>query len=758
MPPTAESQLADAIGAFTHDLWVPRCTAFPESEPGTILADHTGPRTLAAGAPGEGRREAATEHGVGLHPVEVELRGRRERQAHRPRRNYATLSRVSEPISFKNGLAVALASAVTACGAPPPLDLEAGAPADWPAYGGAAGGGHYSAADEITRENVSRLEVAWVHRSGDFREGSNPLEKDGTLDNLADLAPPSALQVTPIVVENTLYYCTPFNRVFALDPESGEERWVFDPDVDVDQEGLLVCRGVSSWIDAEAARGAPCRHRIVMGTLDARIIALDGATGQRCADFGSNGEIDLTVGLSEHAAEEYSVTSPPAILGDTLITGAMVIDSARDDVPAGVVRAFDLRTGAFRWGWNPVEPGEHEVDADGRYVAGTTNVWSIISVDAERNLVFVPTGNSSPDYYGGDRHGLDHFSSSVVALDGTTGEVRWHYRTVHHDVWDFDVPSQPTLVDLPIDGRIVPAVVQVTKMGLTFVLDRDTGKPIFPVEERPVPQDGAVPGEYLSPTQPFPTRPPPLHPLGITPDDAWGFTFWDRGACRRRLEELRTGPIYTPIGLQGTVFYPSQQGGNNWGAPAVDPVRHVMIANTTRMPFALTLVPRDRCDEPSRSPRMSQTGSPYCLDLEYLVSPLGAPCTAPPWGTLSAVDLAEGTLLWEVPLGTLEGMAPWPVSRIRGTPTFGGPAVTASGLIFIAATTDPYLRAFDVETGEELWRGELPTTGNAVPMTYRVRAEGRQYVVIAAGGHFSGQTPAGDHLVAFALPESHDRP
>ena len=435
----------------------------------------------------------------------------------------------------------------------------------------------------------------------------------------------------------------------------------------------------------------------------------------------------------------------------------MVIDSARDDVPAGSSAPFDLRTGAFRWGWNPVEPGEHEVDADGRYVAGTTNVWSIISVDAERNLVFVPTGNSSPDYYGGDRHGLDHFSSSVVALDGTTGEVRWHYRTVHHDVWDFDVPSQPTLVDLPIDGRIVPAVVQVTKMGLTFVLDRDTGKPIFPRRGAAGPQDGAVPGEYLSPTQPFPTRPPPLHPLGITPDDAWGFTFWDRGACRRPRGASDGSDLHAdrPAG-NGLLPVPAgreQLGGARGGpgAPRDDRKHdaHALRADAGAARSMRRAVPL--------SPHVAD-GLAVLPDLEYLVSPLGAPCTAPPWGTLSAVDLAEGTLLWEVPLGTLEGMAPWPVSRIRGTPTFGGPAVTASGLIFIAATTDPYLRAFDVETGEELWRGELPTTGNAVPMTYRVRAEGRQYVVIAAGGHFSGQTPAGDHLVAFALPESHDRP
>ena len=630
----------------------------------------------------------------------------------------------------------------------PPLAWAAGAESiGWPAYGGSPGGGHYTAAAQLTKDNVDGLQVAWMHRSGDFREGVIT-GVDG-FDASGQAA--SAFVNTPIVVRDTLYYCTPFNRVFALHPATGAERWRFDPGVNIDEEHLTNCRAVSSWADAEAQPGDPCAHRIILPTLDGRIFALDGATGKRCPGFGDNGEIDLTAGLTEHGAKEYGITSAPAILGDALITGAYVLDSFRADVPSGVVRAYDLRNGAFRWGWNPVPPGAEPVDADGNFIPGTTNVWSTISVDAERNLVIVPTGNSSPDYFGGDRGGnLDHYSSSVVALDGGTGEVVWSYQTVHHDIWDFDVPSQPTLVDVTIDGRTSPAVVQATKMGLTFVLHRETGAPLHPVEERPVPQTGAVPGEYLSPTQPFPLKPEPLHQLGISPDDAWGFTFWDKGECRRKLEELTTGPIYTPISEKGTVMYPSNIGGQNWGAPAVDPGRGLMVTNTKHVGMVLRLAPRAECDQ-SANVGMPQRGAPYCVFMNPLLSSWGAPCTKPPWGTLDAVDLSSGRIKWRVPLGNLKHLAPWPVSlMIKGTIEFGGPMVTAAGLTFIAATADRQIRAFDTDTGAELWRDELPTTGNSVPMSYV--SGGKQFVVVAAGGHFTSPSPPGDYLVAYSLP------
>jgi len=616
---------------------------------------------------------------------------------------------------------------------------------DWPAYGSAPGGGHFSNAEQINKANVSGLELAWTHRSGDFRAGLQNLTEEVTADTLSSR--PSSFMGTPIMVEDTLYYCTPFNRVFALDPATGEERWSFDPGVDVSKEAITNCRAVSSWKDNQQPQGV-CSHRIITGTLDARLIVLDGATGKPCTDFGDNGQVYLTEGLTEHIALEYSITSAPAIIGDLVVTGAFVLDSNRPGVPSGVVRAYNIRSGEFVWGWNPVHPDHPQTDEDGNFVAGSTNVWSTISVDAERGLVIVPTGNSSPDYYGGDREGhKDYYSSSIVALDANTGEVVWHFQTVHHDIWDYDVPAQPTLVDVTIKGKTRPAVVQVTKMGMTFVLDRETGQPLHPVEERPVPQTGAVPGEYLSPTQPFPLKPEPLHQLGMTPDDAWGLTFWDKGSCRKKLEAISTGPIYTPPSLQGTVLFPSNLGGNNWGAPAVDLNRQIMITNTKHFPMNVKLAPRKDCPEGLPFP---QNGSPYCVIMEPVVSSLGMPCAAPPWATLDATDLSSGEILWQIPLGTLEGLAPWPFYHfIDGGMEMGGPMVTASGLIFIAATSDSYLRAFDIDDGTELWKTKLPTTGNAVPMTYMY--QGNQYVVVAAGGHFTSPMPAGDHVMAYRL-------
>ena len=348
---------------------------------------------------------------------------------------------------------------------------ETAATVEWPAYGSAPGGGHYTSATQITKDNLDQLALAWSHRSGDYVSGTQTLSET-TSESMRQR--PTNFMPTPIMVGDTLYYCTPFNRVFALDPATGEEKWVFDAEVDMAVEGITNCRAVSSWIDPNGS-GEACDHRIMLGTLDARLIALDAQTGKRCNAFGGNGEVSLVAELGEHAPHEYGITSAPAIIGDLVITGAFVQDSTRPDIPSGVVRAYNIRTGEFAWGWNPVHPDRPQRDADGNFVSGTTNVWSTISVDAERGLVIVPTGNSSPDYYGGDRDGhLDYYSSSVVALNAADGTVAWHYQTVHHDIWDFDVPAQPTFVDLTINGTTRPAVVQVTKMGMTFVLDRQT--------------------------------------------------------------------------------------------------------------------------------------------------------------------------------------------------------------------------------------------------------------------------------------------
>jgi quinoprotein glucose dehydrogenase len=557
--------------------------------------------------------------------------------------------------------------------------------------------------------------------------------------------------VTPILWEDTLLFCTPFNRVVALDAETGEERWSHDPEVDLENRFHLACRGVSTWRDESRAPAEACATRVVSGTLDARLIALDARTGEPCADFGSAGEVDLSLGVGQARPEEYAVTSPPAIIGGRAIVGTFVRDNYSTDVPGGVVRAYDLRTGALAWAWDPIPPGAAP-EPDGRYRRATANAWSVLSVDRERNLVFVPTGNAGPDFYGDARDGLDHYSSSVLALDASSGQVVWHFQTVHHDLWDYDVPAQPTLFDFPSDRGPLPALVQSTKMGHLFFLHRETGAPLFPVEERPVPQ-GAAPGEFLSPTQPFPTRPPPLHPPDFGPEDAWGLTFWDRGKCREMLASMRHEGIFTPPSIQGSVLNPGALGGGNWGGVTIDPERKILVVNTLHMPMGTRLVPREEYDARDEGESFSpMKGTPYGLDLFPLLSPLGAPCNAPPWGKLNAVSIATGEILYQVPLGTAQDLAPWPFSMLKGAPNLGGPISTGSGLTFIAATSDDYLRAFATATGEELWRGRLPAGGQATPMTYR--RGGRQFVVIAAGGHHILRTTPGDELMAFALPES----
>jgi quinoprotein glucose dehydrogenase len=641
--------------------------------------------------------------------------------------------------------AALVCAALAACGpAAGPVDYS-GPTAEWPEWGAAPGGGRFSPLGQITRENVAALEVAWTYHTGHLRGDAKYV----------------VFQASPLVVDGTLYLCTPYDELIALDPETGEERWRFDAEIAADEAYVINCRGVSTWLDPSAPQGVSCRRRIVMGTVDARLIEVDARTGERCREFGSGGEIDLRPGLGEVRKGDYGVTSPPVIVRDRIVTGAMVIDDTRVDVPGGVVRAFDVRSGKRVWGWDPVPPGRPPLppgpDGQPRYERGTSNAWTALSADPERGLVFVPTGNTSPDYYGAHRNGLDHYSSSVVALDAETGRVRWHFQAVHHDLWDYDSPAQPTLFDFPGAAGPVPALALPTKMGHLFLLNRETGEPLFPVEERPVPQAGAVEGESLSPTQPFPTRPPPLHPATLTPDEAWGFTFWDRGRCREKIASLRSDGIFTPPSTQGSVHYPGMVGGMNWGSVSVDPGRHLLLTNLMRVATEVRLVPRaeferEHSGENVAPPWEPQLGTPYGLYRTPLLSPFGAPCNPPPWGTLAAVDLASGDVRWDVVLGTTRGLAPWPLWLALGAPNLGGSIATASGLVFIGATTDAYLRAFDVETGAELWKGRLPYSAHATPVTYRIRPDGKQYVVIAAGGHQLLGTEIGDALVAFALP------
>ncbi|MEE2678569.1 MAG: pyrroloquinoline quinone-dependent dehydrogenase [Myxococcota bacterium] len=634
---------------------------------------------------------------------------------------------------------------VLACGAPAP---EPGGPlGGWPAYGGSEAATRYSPLTQIDPQNVDDLEIAWVYRSGDFDDGTGGAKM------------PSALQVTPILVDESLVFCTPFNRVISLDAETGQERWVHDPEVDHTGMYLVNCRGVSAWRDARAEPGAACATRIFTGTLDARLIALDATTGQPCRDFGDDGTVDLRGGVGDVRPGEYGVTSAPLVIGDRVVTGTMVLDNRRADMPGGVVRAFDARTGEQLWAWDPVPDDAPPPPAGVAYRRGTTNAWTTLSGDPELSLVFVPTGNTSPDYYGGHRDGLDEYSSSIVALDANTGDVAWSFQTVHHDVWDYDVAAQPVLFDFHRNGEVIPAVVQATKMGHLFFLDRRNGVPLFPVEELPVPQ-GPVDGESLSPTQPFPTRPPPIHPAELTPEDAWGPTPWDRWECEEKIASLRSEGIFTPPSLQGTVQFPGYVGGVNWGSLSIDEGRGILVVNSSQVAGLIRLIPRPEWNAmfPDGPPDFGfepQAGTPYGVQRDVLMSGSGAPCNPPPWGKLFGIDVATGEIRWERPLGTSRDMAPFPVWLFlpEGVPNLGGPVTTASGLTFIGATTDHYLRAFDTETGEELWRGRLPTGAQATPMTYRLREDGPQWVVVAAGGHGLFGVPAGDSLVAFTLPE-----
>jgi quinoprotein glucose dehydrogenase len=650
---------------------------------------------------------------------------------------------------LRRAFALAAATALAALACSRAVPVPPGGPiAGWPEYGGTAGGTRHSPLTQITPENVGALTVAWTYHTGDMDDGSHGMGMR------------SSFQATPILVGDTLYLCTPFNRVIALNAESGAERWTYDPHASREGVYNLNCRGVTAWFDARAAEGAACRTRIFTGTLDARLIALDADTGKPCAGFGSGGTVDLREGIGDTEPGEYGVTSPPAVLGDRVITGALVLDNRRTDAPGGVVRAWDARTGARVWAWDPVPPGSPAFPGGPghAYRRGTANAWTAFSVDPVLGIVYVPTGNTAPDYYGGQREGLDFYSSSVVALDGATGLVRWHFRTVHHDLWDYDAPSQPVFLDFRKNGVAVPALIQATKMGHLFFLDRRTGEPLFPVEERPVPQRG-VPGETLSPTQPFPIVPAPLHPATLTPDDAFGFTFWDRGKCRALIAAARSEGIFTPPSLEGSIQYPGMVGGENWGSGSVDADRGVFVINTMRLATYIRLVPRAEYLKqfPNGPPKFGfepQDGTPYALERHFLLSPLGAPCNPPPWGTLTAIDVATGAVRWEVALGTTRDLAPFPVWLFapKGVPNIGGPVTTASGLTFIGATTDRYLRAFRTDTGEELWRARLPTTAHATPMTYRLREDGRQYVVVAVGGHGLIPSKPGDSLIAFALP------
>lgn len=631
---------------------------------------------------------------------------------------------------------------------PAPDDLS------WSSYGGDPGHARHSALRQITAANVAHLQPAWTYRTGEIaRRGA--AARHGKFQN------------TPILAAGHLVLCTPFNRVVALDPATGAERWVFDAGVATDQgtpDEKYNCRGLAQWSDpdAAAAAGQPadCGLRLFMGTTDRRVIALDARTGRPCAGFGTDGQLRVPLDRPGLREAELQFASAPAVVGDVVVLGSASGDNGRAHGPAGTVRAFDARSGVPRWTFDPIPRAFDPVASpswagDSAAATGQANVWGPISVDPARDLVFLPTSSPSPDFYGGLRAGDNRYANSVVALRGATGAVAWHFQTVHHDLWDYDVPAGPTLVDFRKDGRVRPALVFATKTGFLFVLDRETGEPLTAVEERPVPASD-VPGEAASPTQPFSIGQPVLAPQRVTEDDAFGLMIWDRLACRDRIRAAaRNEGVFTPPSLGGgTLIVPMDGGGANWGGVAVDPSRNRVFVNTNRAIHHVTLLPPEEAAR--RKPLEPKTeislmrGAPYGMIRRLVTSPLGLPCNKPPWNVLAAVDIETGRLAWEATLGNTKELAPLGLAFRFGTPGFGGPIATAGGVVFIGATMDRLLRAFDAQTGAELWAGALPHGGHATPMTYAIG--GRQYVVIAAGGHPNAGDPVGESVVAFALP------
>lgn len=632
----------------------------------------------------------------------------------------------------------------------PPASLPLG---EWTHYGNDAGGSRYSPLDQINPDNVGSLRPVWTYHTGE--SGYRP---DGFFGGTL------TIEATPLKIGERLYFCTGYNDVIALDAESGKEVWRHSPKVNADQIFTRTCRGVAYYKVPNAS--GLCSHRIYTATLDARLIALDADTGKACLNFGDAGEVDLLEGMGAVEKGYYYVTSPPTVIRGRLVLGGFVLDGQHTEEPPGVIRAFDAISGKFSWAFDIGRPNEHGMPADGQsFTPGTPNSWSVMSADEDLGIVYAPTGNATPDYFGGLRTENDEkYSSSVVALNAETGEVVWSFQTTHHDLWDYDVASQPVLIDLP-DGT--KGLLQPTKRGEIFFLDRTTGKPLSPIEELPVPQ-GAVDGDWLSATQPFSTGLPSFEGPPPAEKDMWGLTPIDQAYCRVKFRKARFEGTLTPIGAdRPTIVWPGYLGGINWGSVSIDPVNQLMFVNSTHIVMHNQLIPREEADADGIEPisakgghiglTFAQKGTPYAVSAQPFMSLLAVPCQEPPYGLVSAVDLKTRKLMWQKPFGTARDSGPLLLSAILpiplGVPNLGGSVTTASGISFIGATQERMFRAYNTRTGEELWRARLPAGAHATPSTYWSTKSNRQFVVIAAGGHgamFSGKS---DAIIAFALPK-----
>jgi quinoprotein glucose dehydrogenase len=617
----------------------------------------------------------------------------------------------------------------------------------WANYGNDPGGMRYSPINQINIENVKNLKLAWIYQSGELKtyEGTN-------------LASKAAFEATPLMVNGVLYFSTPTNRIIAINAATGKEIWVYNPEINLKGDySEVTSRGVSKWIDRELKPGEPDYMRILAATIDGRLIALNATTGKPISSFGKNGIIDLKEGVGS-----LQVTSPPAVINDLIVIGSTMGDNGRFDYPPGVVRAYHAKTGKLKWSWDPIprkptDPGYETWKGPKAQKTGAANAWASISSDPSRDLVFIPTSCPSPDYYGGERKGDNLYANSIVAIKASTGKVVWHFQTVHHDIWDYDIPAQPVLLDIMRNGKKIPAVLIVTKMGHIFVLNRETGKHLFPVEERSVPASD-IPGEEASKTQPFPTQLPALGLQKVTEDDAWGPTSELAQKAKERISQHINQGVFTPPSFRGSMITPGNVGGMNWSGASFDPERTLLVTNTNRIAALITLFPKTSNTRQSvntalpRAEVAPQEGTPYIMSREYLFTAEEGKFimqTKPPWGTLAAIDMNTGQLKWEVPLGMMMDPQKYPDAMKWGSINFGGAITTAGGLVFIAAGMDGFIRAFNTNNGKILWQAMLPAGGQATPMTYEW--EGKQYVVIAAGGHGKLGTKLGDYIVAYAL-------
>ncbi|HLZ74733.1 pyrroloquinoline quinone-dependent dehydrogenase [Phenylobacterium sp.] len=613
---------------------------------------------------------------------------------------------------------------------------------EWAAYGRDLQGTRFSPLTQVTPANVANLKPAWTFHTGDVSDGKT---KGG--------GPRSGFETTPLMLDGRLYLTTPFNRVIALDPATGRQLWAFDPALDRAKpygDGLIN-RGLAAWRDPKAGKGAACALTLYEATLDARLVAVDAATGAPCPGFGTGGEVSLR-DVARYTPGQYHMTSPPIAFDGVVVVGSAIDDNARVNMPSGVVRGFDARTGKLLWSWEPLQAPK---DANpGNWNTGAGNAWSVLSADPARHTVLVPTGSASPDYWGGLRPGDNRWANSVVALDVRTGKLRWGFQLVHHDLWDYDTAAAPMLTRFRLNGRSVQAVIAGNKTGMVFALDPVTGKPALPVEERPVPQS-TLTGEKSSPTQPFPAATPALVPQSQGAEAVGGLTDADRKFCADTINGLSGHAIFTPPSERGILAIPGNVGGINWSGFAWDGVNGRLIVSVSNIPAKVRMIPAaqyvkgDKGD--LRAETTMQLGSPYAMSREFLRAPSGVPCIKPPFGELVALDLGAGKIVWRVPLGSLEELAPGVGHFAKGSIVLGGPIVTAGGLIFQGGTMDKTLRAFSAVDGKELWSGALPASAHATPMTYAVG--GRQYVVVAAGGSAKvDEEVQGDAVVAFALP------